>query len=407
MPRIEAEGKFDDAVLLHNVQQIELRHLEITNQGEKPAEIRRGVHIFLENWGIAKHIIVSGLYVHHVNSTNQRKNTGGIVFTTQGGTTPSRFDGLTIERNIVWKTDRSAIVAQSSHSQRRRWNPSTNVVIRDNYVVDIGGDGIVPWATDGVVIEHNIAHRCNQRGENYNAAIWPWSTDNTLVQLNEASLTRATRDGEGFDSDYNSRNSMFQYNYSHDNEGGFMLICGPGKRDTSNNIGNRGTVVRYNISHNDHTRLFNISGDVTKTLVHDNAFYVTPGFNVDVLISNWSGWPVDLVFKNNTFYAEGNIRYGHQTSSDGQEGLSEIGTGWGPAKEVVFEGNRFYGNNLDKPDDAKAVVTKTVKPIILDWDIPVFNPSSPEGFDEFMMRHRTWMIGLMEKEFGKPVKLGR
>jgi hypothetical protein len=184
MPRIDAEGKVEDAVKLYNVQQIELRHLEVTNLGDKPAPIRRGVHIFLENYGVARHIIISGLYVHHVNSTNQRKETGGIVFTTQGTTTPSRFDGLTIERNIVWKVDRSAIVAQSSHSQRRRWNPSTNVVIRDNYVADVGGDGIVPWATDGCIIEHNIAFRCNQRGENYNAAIWPWSTDNTLIQLN-------------------------------------------------------------------------------------------------------------------------------------------------------------------------------------------------------------------------------
>src|SRR5215472_16367327 len=49
-----------------------------------------------------------------------------------------------------------------------------------------------------------------------------------VFQYNEAYLTRGTRDGEGFDSDYNSRNAIFQHNYSHDNEGGFMLICNDG-----------------------------------------------------------------------------------------------------------------------------------------------------------------------------------
>jgi hypothetical protein len=78
----------------------------------------------------------------------------------------------------VWKVDRSAIAAQSYHWPRRRWFPSLHVVIRDNFVEDIGGDGIVPWATDGAVVAHNIARHCNRRANAYNAGIWPWSADN-------------------------------------------------------------------------------------------------------------------------------------------------------------------------------------------------------------------------------------
>jgi len=44
-------------------------------------------------------------------------------------------------------------------------------VIRDNYVADIGRDGIVPWATHGVLVEHNIARDCNHRASSYNAGI--------------------------------------------------------------------------------------------------------------------------------------------------------------------------------------------------------------------------------------------
>ena len=49
-----------------------------------------------------------------------------------------------IERNICGRWDRSAIAAQSDFlTLRHEWFPSTGVVIRDNYVEDIGGDGII------------------------------------------------------------------------------------------------------------------------------------------------------------------------------------------------------------------------------------------------------------------------
>ena len=69
-PRIDGGGKVEDAVKLYNVQHIELRNLEITNRGEGESA-RRGVHIFLDNFGDAGHIVVAGLYVHDVNGTNK------------------------------------------------------------------------------------------------------------------------------------------------------------------------------------------------------------------------------------------------------------------------------------------------------------------------------------------------
>lgn len=160
LPRIDADGRFEDAVKIYNSEFVELRNLEITNKGPVPG-VRRGVHLLLDNFGTARHIVVAGVYVHDVNGSNgtgdNSKDNGGIIFTTNGDKIPSRFDGLTVERNIVWKVDRSAIAAQSYHWPRSRWFPSLHVVIRDNYVDDIGGDGIVPWATDGAIVEHNIA----------------------------------------------------------------------------------------------------------------------------------------------------------------------------------------------------------------------------------------------------------
>jgi hypothetical protein len=319
---------------------------------------------------------------------------------------PSRFDGLLIERNIVWKVDRSAIAADSYHALRNRWFPSLNVVIRDNYVADVGGDGIVPWATDGVLVEHNIARDCNHRAGSYNAGIWPWSTDNSLFQLNEAYSTHTTLDGEGFDSDFNSRHTLFQYNYSHDNEGGFLLICTPGKRDPQENLGNLGTEARYNISRNDRTRIFHLAGEAEQTRVYSNAIYVGAGLDVQmVLVTDWEGWADDAVFRDNTFLVEGKARYGHQVSRD--KGDYEIGPGWGPAKGIVFEGNRYIGSHIDRPEDKSGLVSETAEMPKLEWEAPSFDPARPDDFESFLENHRRWMLRLFERQFGQPVKLGR
>ena len=399
MPRIDANGSVDDAVLLRNVQEIEVRHIEITNHADAPA-VRRGVHIALDNFGTATHIVVAGLYVHDVSGTNEKKDNGGIIFSNNDTTTPSRFDDLLIENNIIWKVDRSAIAGQSSHWARDRWFPSLRVVIRGNYVDDIGGDGIVPWATEGALVEYNIARRCNMRANSFNAGIWQWSTDNTLLQWNEASDTHDTHDGEGFDSDYNSRGTTFQYNYSHDNEGGFMLICSPGQRNAAQNIGNTGTIVRHDISHNDRTRIFHISA-VGNARVEDNAIYVGPGLDVQmVLASNWSGWTDGAVFAGNRFYVDGVARYGHASASH-KDGTYDIAAGWAPAKNMVFTGNEYFGKQIDPPEDPTGKVNPAAPAMpSRDWTGPRFDPAHPEDYESFLAKHKTWLRELMRAEFG-------
>ena len=111
---------------------------------------------------------------------------------------------------------------------RNKWVPSTGVVIRENYVADVGGDGIVPLGTSHALVEGNVVRRAVARSTTYNAGVWPWSSDDALFQWNDVAGTGGTKDGEGYDSDYNSHGTRFEHNYSHDNAGGFMLICTPG-----------------------------------------------------------------------------------------------------------------------------------------------------------------------------------
>ena len=176
-------------------------------------------------------------------------------------------------------------------------------------LTDIGGDGIVPIGCDGCLIEHNVLRGGRMRAQDYAAGIWPWSCDNTVVQFNEVSGMKGTMDGEGYDSDYNCRHTLFQYNYSHDNDGGFMLICDDGSQNPPWNIGNEGTVIRYNISVNDGLHTFNITGPCQNTQIYNNVFYLGKGRDIPLVASgNWGGgdkWPADTRFANNVFYVDG------------------------------------------------------------------------------------------------------
>ncbi|GGH08716.1 xylose ABC transporter [Silvibacterium dinghuense] len=408
-PRIDGAGLAREAVSLINVSYMEVRHLEITNHTAQPA-LLRGVLVAAIDSGTVRHIVLSDLYLHDISGTEKKKDSGGIIFQTSGSHIPSRFDDLRIERNLLWKVDRSAIAGLSDEADRTRWFPSLHVVIRDNVADDIGGDGIVPWATDGALLEHNIVWHANQRAESYNAAIWPWSTDNTTLRWNEAAWTHSTLDGEGFDSDYNSRNTQFFQNYSHDNDGGFMLLCTPVRRDVRKNFGNSGTVVAYNISRNDHSRTFHLSGADSVT-IHHNAIYTAQGEDVQLLlVSDWDGWSNDARLAFNLFDVQGAGRYGHGAERH-SDGTFSLAPGWGGATEIQFQCNHYVGRQIDAPQDSCSPddQAKAVKP--LDWSMlppePTFNPRNPTGLPVFLSAHRKWMYRLFSLQFSANIKLYR
>jgi hypothetical protein len=341
-PIINAAGESKDAVLLKNQEYWEINNLEITNTGTH-AGVRRGVNLVAENSGDLHHIYLRGLNIHDVNGSDADKTNGGINYHCFGDSKPSRFVDLRIENNQISHVDRSGIFGWSSHWVRSKWYPSLGVVIRGNVLNDIGGDGIVPVATDGAVVEHNVVSHANQRSEGYNVGIWPWSADNTVVQFNEVYGTKGQRDGEGFDSDWNSRNTIIQYNYSHDNDGGFLLICNEGGHDAGESVGNAGTIVRYNISQNDHHRGINIAGPVSNATIYNNTIYVGEGERVDlVLQSDWKGWADGTSFYNNIFYVDGEaqLSYGISRSRDGAY-LTAAGVG--ESRHNVFDYNLYFG----------------------------------------------------------------
>lgn len=358
-PLIEAEGNFSEALLLKNVEFWEVQNLELTNDGPYREENRWGIRVLAEDFGEMKHIRLQNLYVHDVNGWLKKSYEEGCgIYWEAQGEKPSWFNGLYIENCHLIRTDRNGICGMHPFVKRsENWNPSLNVVIRGNLLMDIGGDAIKPWGCDGALVEYNIVRGARTRCDDYAAGIWPWSCDNTLIQYNEVSGVKGYKDGQGFDSDYNCRNTIFQYNYSHDNQGGFMLICTP--KPDENNVGCVGTIIRYNLSVNDQTRTFDIGGGATNTHIYNNTIYVGKG--LDVKLVNYGTWGEDnwsdgMYFHNNIFYADAGatLRVVERTEAKGDGRRGSV-PGMGKSTNNVFKANAYYGTVLNVPEDAEGI----------------------------------------------------
>jgi hypothetical protein len=359
-PRINGNGIAASAVLLQNVAYWEVSNLEITNTGAERQAGRTGVAVIAKNFGESHHIYLRNLSVHNVNGSMVKNEGGGsaILWHNSGDSIRSRFIDLRIENCHLYNCERNGIIAHG-YSNRANWYPSLNVVIRGNLLEKIPGDGIVPIGCDGALIEYNVMRNSPDilSHEEAAAGIWPWSSDNTVIQFNEVSGHRAKWDGQGFDADWNCRNTIIQYNYSHDNYGGFLLICNDGRSiGKDSNIGTSGTIIRYNVSLNDGLRpypteragifspVFHITGPCSNTQIYNNIIVVKPKASAGIdrtliKMENWGGpWPEKTVFRDNIFYSPDSSQFA-----------------FGQDIATTFSGNTFFGSFKNLPPDAQAI----------------------------------------------------
>lgn len=324
-PKIDGAGA-TDTVLVRNFPGIELRDLEITNFAS-PNTKRRGVRVVLENYGIAKHVVLQNLYVHDIagDDTKDINGSGGILVNVIGYEKPSNFDDLRILDNTVDTADRSGIVAVASIWQQRAaagdskinypWSPSTNVVIKNNLVKNVGGDGIVVSAAQNALAEGNTVAGFQMRSAGYSAGVWPWNSDGTIFRFNDVSGGHNTRDGMAFDVDEGTDGTIFEYNFSHDNAGGFLLLC-----NATGAIKN--ALVRYNVSQNDSYRgVENCRGDIESADIYNNTIYIGPGISQTVINENNDN-PRKVLFRNNIVFKEGPGAAGFRLASGSKYSLA-------------------------------------------------------------------------------------
>jgi hypothetical protein len=122
------------------------------------------------------------------------------------------------------------------------YNPGDPAVARPS------GDGFVFGSVTNGLIDGCIAH--DNGGDGTNSAgpvgLWAYNSSNITIQFSESYANLAMyQDGDGFDLDVGTTNSVVQYCYSHDNFGAGYLFSQQGEEPWNNNV------LRYNISEND------------------------------------------------------------------------------------------------------------------------------------------------------------
>ncbi|WP_217594048.1 right-handed parallel beta-helix repeat-containing protein [Cohnella sp. GbtcB17] len=337
-PLINGAGAAN-AVYLYNQQYWDIGDLEVTNDSAT-ASNRRGVYVVGEDAGTLHAIHLRNLYVHRVKGDNTKDAGGsaGILVEVKGTTTETSFDDVVIENNRVSSVDRTGIATFSSWRYSAgigysgpAWVPLTHVVIRNNFVSDTGGDGITPHVTDGALIEYNVVDGFNVRSGTFNAGIWTWASDHAVMQHNEVYNGNTPMDGMAFDIDHGQTGTVVQYNYSHDNDGGFVLVC---KDPAAGFV--RDSVIRYNVSQNDNTQIFGFCADSENTKIYNNTVFVHPDTAPYLIAVGSSG--ASAYWTNNIFYNLGEVSYLMNGSTN------------------TFEHNLFYGYHpSNEPADANKI----------------------------------------------------
>jgi hypothetical protein len=365
------------AIHLYNLQHWEIEGLELTNDG--PGEgARVGLLVQLEDFGVGSHYHVRDVYVHHVRgylkdapgSEHVYKETGGILFNvTRHGADQRKthFDDVLVENSEIFHVDAIGLSTRSawmcrvggapcgdylpykdksvplSAAAADDYTPSTNIVFRNNHIHDIGGDGIVVRTAAQPLVEANLLHDIWMRVAGNSAGAWAINTDGARFQYNEIHHVRyqppwEPGDGMAFDADLGTRDTHIVANYSHDNEGGFMLFCGCGDDGLGNPAQASGTLVENNLSINDGRRVIVFAGSQSALVRGNLVLNTQPG-----LLSP----------------AAENTGMGSRNAGDIRDNIFYHGAGAGtlfralnPAlrhEDIRWSGNRFYGYQLSGP----------------------------------------------------------
>ncbi|MCX6267331.1 MAG: DNRLRE domain-containing protein [Bacteroidetes bacterium] len=345
-PVINGSGLVTNTVQFNGQHHIELQDLHVTNLGST-VDFRRAIYFQAEDMGPIGHIILRRVEVSDVNgsidNTDASKNNGGIIFEISGTARQTWFDTLIIEDCYIHDVDRSGIANLSTWENRTleentNWVPSRNIIIRGNLFENTGANALIVRVADKPLIEHNLFTHCATKVSGN--ASFNFNTDGALWQYNEACYTKfntGDEDAGGFDSDFKSNSTIFQYNYSHDNDWGAVLVTG----GPTGGFNDR-TTIRYNLFVNNKHHEIKTSGQATNTLVYNNTIYNRPTMTgiIAVYHKSWSGYSLNTYYYNNIFQIMGS---GASIDLGGSGGN-------------VFDYNVFYGAKItNEPADAHKI----------------------------------------------------
>lgn len=363
-PLIEGEGVVNAVVQLENGAFWEINNIEVSNNNGTKNDHGDilGIHVIAQDIGLVEGISILNCNVHHINGEVGGKKTGGIHVNVLGDSIKTKFNNLRIENNIVAHSGGVGISNQSSWGKINTpdYHPWTNFVIRKNRVEHTGRNGIIVRYAISPIVEYNIL-AYNSRFDSGHS-VFNFNTVDCIVQYNEAYGNTSTNHDEidhgGFDADYNSRGTIIQYNYSHDNN----WFCGIMRKPYNTDI-----TIRYNISQNEllgaYLYGFPWTEGVSDVKVYNNTHYFGKGKGNRVFVAaGKERIPTETSFRNNIFYFEDASEWGFE-----------------PDSSCVFENNLYY--NISAKGDNPVVAN----PLFIDpgtggTDIDMMNPDRLSGY---------------------------
>lgn len=247
-PVLDGDGHLS-TVHVVNSEYLHFSNLEIKNDGgpAQPGhseELRYG--IFFENTKsdgkIYHHYRLKNLTFKNIYPTinvtdNDQTGVNAYAINTSGSwgdeKNPSRFRDMIIEDCFFTRTARHAAVFRAVDS----------LTIRNNLFEHVGGAGMVIGNNcTNILVEHNTTNftgsSIDSRMAGRGSGLWCYQSKNLTVQHNRFMHARGIKDSFGMHIDIGNRNVVYQYNYSENNEGGFVEILG-----ANVNVG-----YRYNLS---------------------------------------------------------------------------------------------------------------------------------------------------------------
>lgn len=333
--------KINNTISFYNQEHWEIRDLELydpnfeTNKPTygyqmKDSDVyRRAINLMAEDAGDLYGFTIDNVTMHGFRgpNSNRGKSSGGVIITilsdpdNAANRVPTGIHDITVTNCEMYNLGRSGFNFSSPWTTRYDveddvwglfgyagygdWYPCRNIYIANNILHDIDGDGILIDGCEDVLVEHNVVYRTMMYAE-MAVGIFNWNSDNTVFQYNEvydicpSDYMGTTHDAQGIEIDALNRDTLVQYNYTHDNRGGTFMWC-----STGDLRGFRG-IYRYNISQNDG----NLHGVIdwrpnhVDSMVYNNTVFIGGQSNIQFLNTNGGNVAQNPKFFNNIFYNE-------------------------------------------------------------------------------------------------------
>lgn len=327
-PKINGNGLTGTGVVyIKNCEYLTVENLEVYDDAKEEGD-RRGVLIEATNPSGKKEVVtyreitLKNLYIHDIygytDSENsgmsaESKKTGGIHVWTSDGY--GRFDGLYIDGNKIENVDNAGIATWykpgtggnskiSPYSSDFAKYAFLNVYIENNDISYIGKNAVFARNLWGGKISGNTMYETAIKCVSGNTICTSY-VFGTVVEYNEGYYNRAKAKADGtlqdgcmLDADLQSRDTIWQYNYSHDNAFGLFLNCT--SYDSSRDVGDK-VIVRYNLSVHDEGKkgVVYINYPAKNVEMYNNTFVLSAQTSPIILKSNQNR---NFSFYNNIIY---------------------------------------------------------------------------------------------------------